>query len=53
MRISDDGNGFNTDIVSKGNGLNNMKKRAEINGGAFEIKSFFGEGTEVVVFFQV
>ena len=53
MRISDDGNGFNTDIVSKGNGLNNMKKRAEINVGAFEIKSFFGEGTEVVVFFQV
>ena len=52
MIISDDGNGFNTDIVSKGNGLSNMKKRAEINGGTFEIKSSPGDGTEVIVSFQ-
>ena len=52
MRISDDGNGFDTNIVSNGNGLTNMKKRAEINGGHFEIKSSAGGGTEVVVSFK-
>ena len=52
MRISDDGNGFDTNIVSNGNGLTNMKKRAEINGGHFEIRSSAGGGTEIAVSFK-
>ncbi|MEP6514310.1 MAG: ATP-binding protein, partial [Parafilimonas sp.] len=53
MHISDDGNGFDTKIASNGNGLSNMKRRAAIHGGTFEIKSSAGEGTEVVVVFAL
>ena len=52
MRTCDDGNGFDAKIISRGNGLNNMKKRAEAHNGTFEIKSSAGEGTEVVVSFK-
>lgn len=53
MRISDDGKGFNPTIISKGNGLYNMKKKAEANGGTFQIKSSADEGTEIIVTFPV
>ena len=51
MRISDDGNGFDTSAESNGNGLQNMKKRAELNRGTFKIMSSAGEGTEIIVIF--
>ncbi len=53
MCISDDGNGFDAGIASNGNGLSNMKKRAETNRGNFKINSSLGEGTEIVVSFKV
>lgn len=39
MMIKDNGNGFNENLVKQGNGLRNMKKRAERNGGNLNIKS--------------
>ena len=53
MLISDDGNGFDTNIASNGNGLSNMKKRANANKGTFEIKSAADEGTEIMICFEV
>lgn len=39
MMIKDNGTGFNETLVKQGNGLRNMKKRAERNGGNLDIKS--------------
>lgn len=39
MLIKDNGIGFNESLVKQGNGLRNMKKRAERNGGNLDIKS--------------
>jgi signal transduction histidine kinase len=50
MRISDDGNGFDIDSAKNGNGLSNMKKRAEAHNGKLNISSLDKEGTEIVVF---
>ena len=53
MRITDDGNGFDTSIVKNGNGLSNMQKRAATHKGTFTINSAADEGTEIVVSFGV
>jgi signal transduction histidine kinase len=46
--ISDDGKGFITDkIQGWGNGLINMRKRIEENGGRFEIIPDPGKGTKI------
>lgn len=47
MIIEDNGKGFDTQITSSGNGLKNMKKRAEEIGGAFRIDSAPGGGTTI------
>lgn len=39
MEISDDGKGFDTNTSTMGNGLRNMKRRAEELGGSLEIES--------------
>ena len=44
MRISDNGIGFNVDTVKGGIGLANMKRRAELFSGKFEIDSSPGNG---------
>jgi two-component system sensor histidine kinase DegS len=49
ITISDNGKGFDTvKPGSGGNGLLNMKKRAEEMGGTFEIQSSPGHGTMVL-----
>ncbi len=49
MFITDDGNGFDTTLANGGNGLSNMKKRAEAHRGTIAIQSSIGGGTEVIV----
>ena len=46
LMISDDGEGFNCEEVKKGNGLKNMRYRAEAIGGTAELKTNPGEGTK-------
>lgn len=53
MRISDDGNGFDTTAAKKGNGHSNMQKRAMIHKGTCSIRSAIDEGTEIIVSFPV
>ncbi len=45
MEISDNGKGFDIDKIKKGNGLNNLEKRAKEIGGQITIKSEPGKGT--------
>jgi signal transduction histidine kinase len=45
MEISDDGKGFDIDKIKRGNGLNNLEKRAKEIGGQIDIKSEPGNGT--------
>ena len=45
LEIADDGRGFDVLQKTDGNGLENMRKRAEKNGGKFEIESEIGHGT--------
>ena len=47
--IADDGCGFNTEDVSTGNGLHNMKKRMETIGGKIDISSKGNSGTEIIL----
>ena len=49
MSITDDGIGFNPDTVKKGNGLNNMRKRAEQIGGKLEFISEPNKKTGIIV----
>lgn len=47
MLIQVNGKGFNVSHLTAGNGLKNMKKRAEEIGGKLNINSFPGKGTTV------
>ncbi|MFC3879034.1 tetratricopeptide repeat protein [Algoriphagus namhaensis] len=47
LMIKDDGRGFDFSEESLGNGLSNMRKRAEILGGQIEIESAIEKGTMV------
>jgi signal transduction histidine kinase len=49
MMIQDNGKGFDTDKANKGNGLHNMKKRAEEIGGHLWIESRQNEGTTITL----
>lgn len=49
LRVSDNGNGFEINGSNYGNGLGNMKKRAEEIGGNFEINSEIGKGTVITL----
>jgi signal transduction histidine kinase len=48
MTVTDNGKGFDHDTTSHGNGLLNMKKRAEDLGGSFYIQSSPATGTSVL-----
>jgi ligand-binding sensor domain-containing protein len=47
LKIADDGKGFDTSRISKGNGMSTMKKRAAELGGRIEIFSVPGRGTAI------
>lgn len=47
ISISDNGSGFNSEVSSSGNGLNNMRHRAEQLAGKLEINSPAEMGTEI------
>ena len=53
LSISDNGVGFDTVKTDKGIGLSNMKRRAELFSGSFEIFSFPGKGCEVVIYIPI
>ena len=44
ISISDDGKGFDVQTIKRGNGLNNMQKRATELGGDFNMQSKLGSG---------
>ncbi|MDT0557110.1 tetratricopeptide repeat protein [Ichthyenterobacterium sp. W332] len=50
--VNDNGKGFDIEKTDLGNGLNNMKKRAEEIKGVLDIKSKTSEGTEILLRFQ-
>lgn len=49
LQIQDFGKGFDSGLVKKGNGLNNMQQRATDIGASIQIKSQLGAGTTVVL----
>ncbi len=51
--IRDNGKGFDVANTSTGNGLFNMKKRAEFLNGTFKVDSKMGEGTTLQLSFKV
>jgi signal transduction histidine kinase/ligand-binding sensor domain-containing protein len=53
LKIRDNGRGFDMANTNKGNGLFNMKKRAEMLKGALTVTSTIGEGTTLQLSFKV
>ena len=53
LKIIDNGKGFDMANIAKGNGMFNMKKRAEMLKGALTVISSVGEGTTVNLSFKV
>jgi signal transduction histidine kinase/tetratricopeptide (TPR) repeat protein len=49
LEISDNGQGFDPDLVSHGMGLQNMRERAESLGGTLRVSSTPGQGTQVLL----
>ena len=49
MRVSDDGKGFEPDAAHEGNGVHNMRKRAEELKGHLAIISKTGKGTTILL----
>ena len=49
LSVEDDGAGFQTDAVSAGYGLQNMRQRAEELAGTFETSGAPGQGTKIRV----
>lgn len=47
VAIADDGVGFDERILTNGNGLMNMRKRAELMRGMLEVTSSIGHGTSI------
>ena len=45
MELNDNGKGFDMDKIKRGNGLNNLEKRAKEIGGQITFKSEPGKGT--------
>lgn len=49
MSVSDDGVGFEEQVVKKGEGLRNLKKRASALGGTLKVESYSGKGTNITL----
>ena len=47
VAVTDNGKGFDTSLNKTGNGLRNMKERAESIKGTFLVNSMLGKGTEI------
>jgi len=52
LTIEDNGQGFDSDKIKKGNGLENMELRSKQIGGNFQVKSKTGAGTQIKVEFN-
>ncbi len=50
--LKDNGRGFDVDKEKRGNGLNNMKERAEALGGVLKIESKINDGTTLLLTLQ-
>lgn len=53
LTIRDNGKGFNTATTFQGNGMNNLKKRANELNALFDITSIVGEGTTINLKFKI
>lgn len=53
LEIQDDGVGFDTETVAKGNGLLNMQNRIESLGGIFTLHTELGKGTSISILLQL
>jgi two-component system sensor histidine kinase UhpB len=53
LQITDDGRGFDAAEIKNGNGLTNMRRRAESMNGAIRIDSAVGKGTRIAVDLQL
>lgn len=51
ISIKDDGKGFDENTINRGNGINNMKKRADDMKSKCSISSSLGEGTTITIAF--
>ena len=51
--VSDNGCGFDTESISEGMGLSNIKERVESRNGRLEILSEIGKGTDINIEFQL
>lgn len=49
LRIEDNGCGFDVDAITAGNGLANLRHRAEVLGGTLHITSEPGKGTRIIM----
>lgn len=49
LSISDNGKGFDTQTVTRGNGLKNMQSRAKKMGAQFSLQSSQGKGTVIIL----
>ncbi|WAC42379.1 ATP-binding protein [Pedobacter sp. SL55] len=52
LKIADNGSGFDNSVVNVGNGLLNMKRRAEEIGGKLQIATALGKGTHLLLTFS-
>jgi len=50
--LKDNGEGFNIDENKNGNGMQNLKRRAELIDADFDIESVVNEGTEIKIFIE-
>lgn len=53
LEVTDNGKGFDTSVLSQGNGLLNMKNRTEAMNGKLNIMSETGKGTRVNLVVQI
>lgn len=53
LEISDDGQGFDPDAASNGQGLTNLRERAAALGSVFQLRSAPGKGTTLSIFLPV
>jgi signal transduction histidine kinase len=51
MSIRDNGKGFDTTLLTSSNGLRNMRQRANVLNGHFQISSYPGKGTSIDIEF--
>ena len=53
LKINDNGQGFDINKESNGNGLSNLQKRADEIGGKLEISSKINSGTSIILSFYI